>query len=287
MGDQIYVSREQTTDKEHLLSAINAAGKIAPQTVWDILKVDPNPLLKDLLERSGGENINPEEKFSMVLSLCLSEKLSLEKEEILRLYSFFQEFYMVCPHLVTAACSDLTALYNRNPAMHDYGTAFLEFKGYHALQCYRVAHGLWEENRLTAARFFQSLISERWNIDIHPAAVLGERLILDHGTGIVIGETTIVENDVVLFQGITLGGTGKETGKRHPTVRQGSIIGPGSKILGDIEIGQGAKIGSGSVVVKNVSPFTCVFGNPAQVVGQHTHLPGLTFDLSLPPIDYI
>lgn len=287
MGDQTYASREQGTGRKYLSSTLNAVGKIGSQTVWDILKADSNPLLKDLLERSDGEKIGHEMNFSIALSVILSEKLSSEKEEEQRLYRFLREFYAVHPYLSGAACSDLTALYDRNPAVHDYGTAFLEFKGYHALQCYRVAHVLWKEKRAAAARFFQSLISEQWDIDIHPAAVLGERLILDHGTGIVIGETTIVEDDVVLFQGVTLGGTGKESGKRHPTVREGSIIGPGSKILGAIEIGQGAKVAGGSVVVKNVPAFTCVFGNPAKVVGHHTNMPVLTFDQSLPPIDYI
>ncbi|MFT9026090.1 serine O-acetyltransferase EpsC [Acetobacter indonesiensis] len=287
MVDQDYISREQTTGRKDTSSTINGVEKIDSQTVWGILKADSNPLLKDLLERSDGEKVEHEINFSIVLSALLSEKLSSEKEEEQRLYNFLQEFYAVHPYLSGAACSDLTALYDRNPAVHDYGTAFLEFKGYHALQCYRVAHVLWKEKREAAARFFQSLISERWDIDIHPAAVLGERLILDHGTGIVIGETTIVEDDVVLFQGVTLGGTGKESGKRHPTVREGSIIGPGSKILGAIEIGQGAKVAGGSVVVKNVPAFTCVFGNPAKVVGHHTNMPALTFDQSLPPIDYI
>ncbi|MFT9383250.1 MAG: serine O-acetyltransferase EpsC [Acetobacter orientalis] len=287
MGDQAYRSREQKLGKNNLFSAVNAFGKSDLETVWDLLQADSNPLLNDLLARSGGGKVASEIHFSMALSLLLSEKLLLEKEESLYLYRFLQELYAVHPHLSRAACSDLMALYDRNPAVRDYGTAFLEFKGYHALQCYRVAHILWEEKRETAARFFQSLISERWNIDIHPAAVLGEHLIFDHGTGIVIGETTIIEEDVVLFQGVTLGGTGKESGKRHPTVRQGVVIGPGSKILGAIEIGQGAKVGGGSVVVKNVPAFTCVFGNPAQVVGRHTHLPALTFDQSLPAIDYI
>lgn len=287
MVDQDYMSREQTTGRKHTSSTINGVEKIDSQTVWGILKADSNPLLKELLERSDNGNIKSERYFPMALSFLLSEKLSSEKEDSLSLHSFLQEFYAVHPYLSGAACSDLTALYDRNPAVHDYGTAFLEFKGYHALQCYRVAHVLWKEKRAAAARFFQSLISEIWNIDIHPAAVLGERLILDHGTGIVIGETTIVEDDVVLFQGVTLGGTGKESGKRHPTVREGSIIGPGSKILGAIEIGQGAKVAGGSVVVKNVPAFTCVFGNPAKVVGHHTNMPALTFDQSLPPIDYI
>ncbi|WP_215762885.1 serine O-acetyltransferase [Acetobacter sp. P1H12_c] len=287
MGDQAYASSKQEIGNKSLSSSVSASGEAGAQTIWGILNREPNPFLKELIEHHNIANADPDACFALALSSLLSGKLSSSAESDLNFFNLFIKYYQVFPHLSLMAQSDLHVLYDRNPAVHDYGTAFLNFKGYHALQCYRVAHTLWIEKQETAARFIQSLISERWAIDIHPAAVLGERLILDHGTGIVIGETARVEDDVVLFQGVTLGGTGKESGKRHPTVYQGSIIGAGSKVLGAIEIGRGAKVGAGSVVVKNVPAFTSVFGNPAQVVGRHTHLPALTFDQSLPAIDYI
>ncbi|MFT9015128.1 MAG: serine O-acetyltransferase [Acetobacter sp.] len=273
--------------KTDISSSFEGLKNIYYQRLWEMLKSEANPFLKIFFEKIASITTHTDSGFAEGLSFLLSEKLSVTENRNLNFYKFFHEIYRKYPDLLDRAASDLIALHNRDPAVADYGTPFLEFKGYHALQLHRVSHVLWNEQRKTAARFLQSMTSELCDIDIHPAAALGARIILDHGTGIVIGETTIIEDDVILFQDVTLGGTGKESGKRHPTVREGVVIGPGSKILGAIEIGRGAKVGAGSVVVKNVAPFTCVFGSPAQVVGRHTHIPGLTFDQSLPAIDYI
>ena len=186
------------------------------------------------------------------------------------------------PEIAAAAAEDLVAIRERDPAVDDVLTAFLYFKGYHAIQTHRVAHHLWRHGRAHAARFLQSRASEVFGVDIHPNARLGRRLMFDHGTAIVIGETAVVEDDVSMLHAVTLGGTGKEGGERHPKVRRGVLIGAGAKILGNIEIGEGAKVGAGAVVVRAVEPYTTVVGNPAKPVGQRaTVMAALTMDQML------
>ncbi len=186
------------------------------------------------------------------------------------------------PCIAAAAAEDLRAVRERDPSITDLLTPFLYFKGYHAIQTHRVAHHLWRHGRQHAARFLQSRASEVFAVDIHPAARLGRRLMFDHGTGVVIGETAVVEDDVSMLHAVTLGGTGKEGGERHPKVRRGVLIGAGAKILGNIEIGEGAKVGAGAVVLRNVEPYTTVVGNPAKPVGQRaTVMAALTMDQML------
>lgn len=170
------------------------------------------------------------------------------------------------PNITRAAASDIVATFQRDPACIDLATPFLFFKGIHALQAYRIAHYLWRANRRPLAYHLQSRINERFGIDIHPAAQIGQRITIDHGTGIVIGETTIIEDDVSLFQDVTLGGTGKKAGQRHPVIRQGCLIGAGAKILGHFEIGEQARIGAGAVVLEHVPPRSTAVGNPARIV---------------------
>ncbi len=183
--------------------------------------------------------------------------------------------------------ADLIAVRDRDPACPDLLTPFLFFKGYQAIEAYRFAHFLWRRGRTHLARHLQSRAAEVFAVDIHPAARMGRGILLDHGTGIVVGETAIIEDDVSMLQGVTLGGTGKHGGDRHPKIRRGVLIGAGAKVLGNIEVGEGAKVGAGSIVLEDVPPFTTVVGNPARAVGQrHTYMPGLTMDQGLPPLDY-
>ncbi|UTF59363.1 serine O-acetyltransferase [Gilvimarinus sp. DA14] len=163
--------------------------------------------------------------------------------------------------------ADIQAINERDSACCSLTTPFLFFKGFHALQAYRIAHWLWARERRAMALFLQNRISVVFAVDIHPAARIGRGIMLDHGTGIVIGETAVVEDDVSIMQAVTLGGTGKESGDRHPKVRSGVLISAGAKILGNIEIGHCAKVGAGSVVLKPVPPRTTVAGVPAKVVG--------------------
>jgi serine O-acetyltransferase len=160
---------------------------------------------------------------------------------------------------------------------------FLNFKGFHALQAYRIAHWLWNQQRQLLAVHLQNRISEVFGVDIHPAARVGSGILFDHATGIVIGETAVIEDNVSMLHGVTLGGTGKEIGDRHPKIRQGVLIGAGASILGNIEIGAGAKVAASSVVLDPVPPHCTVAGVPARIVGRPTvAAPALEMDQGFP-----
>ena len=156
--------------------------------------------------------------------------------------------------------------WNADPACRGYFVAILYYKGFQALQSYRVAHHYWEQGREALALFLQSQIAQAFAVDIHPAARLGSGIMIDHATGVVIGETAVVEDNVSMLHEVTLGGTGKEIGDRHPKVRRGVLIGAGAKILGNIEIGQGSRVGAGSVVLSPVPAHCTVAGVPARIV---------------------
>ena len=162
---------------------------------------------------------------------------------------------------------DLAAVVDRDPAARTRAQPFLYFKGFHALQSYRIAHWLWLHEQQQLALYLQNRISEAFDVDIHPAAVIGKGILIDHGTGVVIGETAVVGDNVSLLHEVTLGGTGKESGDRHPKVGSGVMIGAGAKILGNIRIGEGSKVAAGSVVLIEVPPHSTVAGIPARVVG--------------------
>lgn len=172
------------------------------------------------------------------------------------------------PCITLAMQRDIVATWERDAVCQDFITPFLFFKGFHALQGYRIAHHLWQNNRHTLALFFQSRISQVLAVDIHPAACMGAGILMDHATGVVIGETAVVEDDVSLLHSVTLGGTGKESGDRHPKIARGVLLSAGAKILGNVRIGECAKVAAGSVVLSDVPPFTTVAGVPATVVGQ-------------------
>ena len=192
------------------------------------------------------------------------------------------------PSIARAAARDLMAVRDRDPACRDLITPFLFFKGFLSLQSYRIAHWLWKRGRLHLARQLQSRMSEVFGVDIHPAARVGCGIMIDHGTGLVIGETAVVEDDVSILHGVTLGGTGKECGDRHPKIRRGVLLGAGSKVLGNIEVGEGAKVGAGSIVLDPVEPHTTVVGVPARPVGPKlTDMPAFTMDQMLPGPDYV
>jgi serine O-acetyltransferase len=164
--------------------------------------------------------------------------------------------------------SDIAAVYDRDPACHRYIEPVLYFKGFHAIQTHRLAHFLFKRGRKDFAYYLQSRSSEIFQTDINPAVPIGRGIFLDHATGLVVGETAVIEDDVSILQDVTLGGTGKETGDRHPKVRHGVLIGAGAKILGNIEIGACSRVAAGSVVLQAVPRNSTVAGVPARVVGQ-------------------
>ena len=163
---------------------------------------------------------------------------------------------------------DIAAVYDRDPACDRHIEPVLYFKGFHAIQTHRLAHWLWNRGRRDFALYLQSRSSSIFQTDINPAAPMGRGIFLDHGTGLVVGRTASIGDNVSILQDVTLGGTGKETEDRHPKVRNGVLIGAGAKILGNIEIGEGAKVAAGSVVLHSVAPHTTVAGVPAKVVGK-------------------
>jgi serine O-acetyltransferase len=170
------------------------------------------------------------------------------------------------PGLVGALRADIAAVVERDPATERLIEPFLYFKGFHALQTHRLAHWLWTAGERDFALYLQSRSSDVFQTDIHPAARIGAGLFLDHATGLVVGETAVIEDDVSLLQNVTLGGTGKHAGDRHPKVRKGTIIGAGAKILGNIEIGAYARIAAGAVVLSDVPEGATVAGIPARIL---------------------
>lgn len=178
--------------------------------------------------------------------------------------------------------SDIGAVYQRDPACRRYIEPVLYFKGFHAIQTHRLAHFMFNKGRKDFAYYLQSRSSEVFQTDINPAVPIGRAVFLDHATGLVVGETAVIEDEVSILQDVTLGGTGKMTGDRHPKVRHGVLIGAGAKILGNIEVGRCSKIAAGSVVLREVPPQTTVAGVPARVVGQAgCDEPSITMDQRL------
>ncbi|HUJ47764.1 MAG TPA: serine O-acetyltransferase [Rhizomicrobium sp.] len=202
------------------------------------------------------------------LSYHLASKLGTDELSPMLAREIFQEALVADPQIGEAVRADLSAIFERDPACHSYVQAFLFFKGFHALQCYRIAHWMWNADRDWLAYFVQNRVSELFAVDIHPAAQIGRGIFFDHATGIVIGETAVVEDDVSMLHGVTLGGTGKEKGDRHPKIRRGVMLSVGAKVLGNIEVGEFSRVGAGSVVLKDVPPHTTVAGVPAKVIGQ-------------------
>lgn len=197
------------------------------------------------------------------------------------------EAFKADPSIVAAAEADLQAVAERDPAIRSLLQPFLYFKGFQALQAHRVSHWLWNQKRDALAFHFQSRMSELFQVDIHPAARLGSGLFLDHGTGIVIGETAVVGDEVSMLHAVTLGGTGAERGDRHPKIGKGVLLGTGAKVLGNITVGDYAKVASGSVVLKPVPAGCTVAGVPARLVNCPTGAaPARTMDHTLADVVY-
>lgn len=196
------------------------------------------------------------------LALRMANALSAEL-----IQQAFQDALDADPSIGDAARADVVAVYERDPACNRYLEPLLYFKGFQAIQTHRMAHQLWKMDRRDFAYYLQSRSSVVYGVDIHPAARIGKGIFVDHGHAIVIGETAVVEDNVSLMQEVTLGGTGKESGDRHPKIRHGVLIGSGAKILGNIEIGHCSRVAAGSVVLHDVPPNRTVAGVPAKVVG--------------------
>lgn len=253
--------------------------------IWDRIREETRvvaagePILASFLHAT----ILHHEELECALSFHLANQLDSPSAPSMMLREVILEAFQDDLSIRCAIRDDLVAVLERDSACNDYHLPFLYFKGFHALQTHRVAHWLWTHDRRSLALFLQSRMSQKFGVDIHPAARFGHGVMLDHGTGLVVGETAVVGNQVSILQSVTLGGTGKEHGDRHPKIDDGVLISAGAKILGNIRVGEGAKVGAGSVVLKDVAPHTTVAGVPAKVVGNPmTELPALSMDHAIP-----
>lgn len=220
------------------------------------------------------------------LSYLLAVKLADDVMPAVSLRELIEEAFDSNCQIIESTCQDLMAVRERDPAISQLSTVLLYLKGFHALQAYRVAHCMWCHGRRSMALYLQSRISSVFQVDIHPAAKIGKGVMFDHATGIVVGETCVIEDDVSILQNVTLGGTGKECGDRHPKIREGVLIAAGAKIFGNIEIGAGAKVGGGSVVLEDVPPHTTVVGVPAKIVGRpECEKPALDMNQQISSVD--
>ncbi|CAA7393344.1 unnamed protein product [Spirodela intermedia] len=200
------------------------------------------------------------------------------------LVEIFLDAFLADPEVQCAVRADLRAARDRDPACSSMAHCLLYYKGFLACQAHRAAHRLWASGRRVLALFLQSRVSEVFAVDIHPGARIGKGILLDHATGLVVGETAVIGDEVSILHNVTLGGTGKECGDRHPKIGDGVLVGAGTQILGNVRIGAGAKIGAGSVVIKEVPPMTTAVGNPSKLIGGKKNplmldkIPGLTMD---------
>ncbi len=248
-------------EKKDRLSAVDP--------VWTRVKAEAEravinePLLGGLVHSS----LLHHKTLEMALAYRISLKLASGEmsEQILR--EIGDEAYSCEPALGAAARADLVATNERDPACHRLLQPILFYKGFQAVQAYRVGHWLWRQGRSDLAYFMQMRVSEVFGVDIHPAAKVGRGVMIDHAHSIVIGETAVVGDNVSMLHSVTLGGTGKENGDRHPKIEDGVMIGAGAKVLGNIRVGRCSRIAAGSVVLEDVPQSTTVAGVPARIIG--------------------
>lgn len=249
---------------------ISEARRNAIDPVWDAIlqearvAAERDPLMSAFLY---GSILNHRSLESAVIHR-ISERLDHPDLSASLVRQTFEEMFAAIPDWSTIVRVDIQAVFDRDPACDRYLQPVLYFKGFHAIQTHRLAHFLWNEGRQDLALYLQSRSSSVFQTDIHPAVPFGKGIFLDHATGVVIGMTAVLEDDVSILQGVTLGGTGKETGDRHPKIRRGVMIGAGAKVLGNIEIGACSRVAAGSVVLKPVPPCKTVAGVPARVIGE-------------------
>lgn len=248
---------------------MNNLANVTSDAMWSMIRAEvtamtqSDPVLADFFQRT----VLRQPSFEEALIVHLAGKLAGPVLSADAISNVMREAIAADPDIVAAAITDLQAVRERDPAGKAYAIPLFFFKGYQALQSYRIGHWLWRQGREASAWAVQNRVSEVFAVEIHPAARIGRGILLDHGTGLVVGETAVIDDHVSILQDVTLGGTGKEQGDRHPKIRRGVLISAGAKILGNIVVGEGAKVGAGSVVLKDVPPHCTVVGVPARVVG--------------------
>eukprot|EP00879_Flechtneria_rotunda_P003074 GHRR01003294.1.p1 GENE.GHRR01003294.1~~GHRR01003294.1.p1 ORF type:complete len:377 (+),score=96.05 GHRR01003294.1:359-1489(+) len=225
---------------------------------------DAEPTLASFLYSS----ILGHSSFEKSLNFILANKLASPTLYSTQLVKIIEDCYYEDRAIVDAAMADMQAVLDRDPACDKYTQCLLYFKGYQAIQCQRIAHHLWGKGRKMLAVALQSRISEAFHVDIHPAATFGRGILLDHATGVVVGETAVVGDNVSMLHHVTLGGSGTGKGIRHPTIGHGVLLGAGVSVLGNVTVGCGAKVGAGSVVVSDLPCHSVAVGVPARIVKQ-------------------
>lgn len=248
--------------------------------IWTRLRSEAGALVanEELLAPLIRSSILDRDGFEDSLATILAGRLAEPAVPAVDLHRLFLPILRT-PAIGAAARRDLSAVVERDPAAPSMAVPFLHFKGFQSLQAYRVSHHLWNQGRKDLAFHLQGRITLVYGVDFHPAARIGSGILIDHATGVVVGETAVIGNDVSMLHGVTLGGTGKQTGDRHPKVGNGVLLGAGVKVLGNVHIGDGSKVGAGSVVLADVPPHCTVVGVPARVVGRpRAQEPGLAMD---------
>lgn len=244
---------------------------LTKQQLWDRMRAeakadaDAEPTLASFLYSS----ILGHSTFEKSLNFILANKLASPTLYSTQLVKIIEDCYVADPGIVDAALADMQAVFDRDPACDKYTQCLLYFKGFQAIQCHRIAHHLWDKGRKMLAVALQSRISEVFHVDIHPAATFGRGILLDHATGVVIGETAVVGDNVSMLHHVTLGGSGTGKGIRHPTIGHGVLLGAGVSVLGNVTVGCGAKVGAGSVVVSDLPCHSVAVGVPARIVKQN------------------
>lgn len=255
-------------------------------TAWTRLRFEAETAAADepALSSYIHASILSHDSLAQALSYHLADTLSSSEISGLQLRGICLQAYQDTPDLIGAVERDMYAVLERDPACRGFVQPFLYLKGFLAIQSYRIAHYLWKQGRESLAFHFQSRASELFDVDIHPAARIGSGVMLDHASGIVIGETSTVGDDCSIMQGVTLGGTGKEVVNRHPKIGNGVLISVGAKVLGNITVGDEAKIAAGSVVLRDVAARTTVAGIPAKVVGKTSGEAARNMDHAIPKV---
>ena len=265
MSTNIKQRHQAELAEESKIADIAAAGSLWQAMRREVhARADFEPIMSTFFHAT----ILNHETLEDALSFLLASKLDSPVVSSMAIREIIEEAYRADPSIVYAAEIDIKATRTRDPACNSYSTPMLFYKGFHALQAYRVSHWLWKQSRHSLAFYFQNQMSSIFGVDIHPAAQIGCGIMFDHATGLVVGETAVIEDDVSILHGVTLGGTGKESGDRHPKIRKGVILGASASIIGNIEIGEGAKVGAGSVVMKDVPPNVTVAGVPAKIISR-------------------
>ena len=242
--------------------------KLSPQEIWQRITAEArvSATAEPNFANYFATTILDYNDLGTALSNHLARKLASAAATKPMLQEIMQAVFAKEPIMAMVA-RDIQATVDRDSACDLYSSPFLYFKGFLSLQAYRAAHELWLQGRTSLALLLQHRISITFAVDIHPAAIIGSGVMIDHATGLVIGETAVIEDSVSIMQSVTLGGTGKDSGDRHPKIRKGVLIGPGATILGNIDIGEGAMVAAASVVLKNVAAHKVVAGVPAVEVG--------------------